>query len=541
MNKLRNPIIPGFFPDPSICRVGDDYYIACSSFELDPGIPIFHSKDLANWKLIGFALTDESGFHTEKNGMVGGVMAPTIRYNNGTFYIIVANFADQGNIIVTAKDPAGPWSKPHYLTDVPGIDASIFFDNDGKCYVMGTGNVWDNGAGVMERGIWVAAYDIENYKMAGEPYTIFNNALRVATSPEAPHLYHIGDYYYLIIAEGGTEHWHSVVVARSKELFSFFEGNPANPVMTHRHMGYKCPIANVGHADLVELPDGSWYAVMLASRLVGDFSKNIGRETFICPVVWERDWPLFSPETGKVEWEYDAPACLPWTPVSPDPERDDFDDGKLGLEWTFWGTPYEKFYEIKDSRLFLSCIPQTLTDEIRPASFGGERSKDLFAGFLSKRQLEIHATVTAEMEFVPEGKEEAGLALVRAMNHELHLRRVLKDGKQLLQAVLYTTDYELPPYIPGFSYTQNEKVIAEVPWDDRKIVLRLDLNGNDFKAFYGADENELKELCAVDGALINTEQVGCMAGTMLGVYATGNGERVENKAAFDWFELINHR
>ena len=149
--------------------------------------------------------------------------------------------------------------------------------------------------------------------MVGDPVTIFNSALRVGASPESPHLYHIGDYYYLMIAEGGTEHYHAVMVARSKEIFGFYEGNPANPVMTHRHMGFTCPIINVGHADLVELEDGSWYAVMLASRLIDKKCKNLGRETFICPVVWEREWPLFSPETGKVEWEYDAPASLPWT------------------------------------------------------------------------------------------------------------------------------------------------------------------------------------------------------------------------------------
>ena len=279
MNKLVNPIIEGFYPDPTICRVGDDYYIACSSFELVPGLPIFHSKDLAHWEQICYAMTEENGLHMEKNGMVGGIMAPTLRYHKGTFYIMNTNFCDRGNYIITATDPAGPWSEPHWLDDVPGIDASFFFDHDGQCYVMGTGDVWDNGAGQKERGIWLAKFDIENFRMAGEPVTIFNSALRGAAAPEAPHIYHIGSYYYLVIAEGGTEHYHSVVVARSKELFGFYEGNPANPVMTHRHMGFKAPIINVGHADLVELPDGSWYAVMLASRLIDGTGKNLGRET----------------------------------------------------------------------------------------------------------------------------------------------------------------------------------------------------------------------------------------------------------------------
>ena len=356
--KLKNPIIPGYYPDPTICRVGDDFYLACSSFEMSPGIPIFHSKDLAHWKQIGNAMTMENGFHMEKNTLVGGVMAPTLRYHNGLFYIINTNFSDKGNYIITAEDPAGPWSEPHWLTDVPGIDASIFFDNDGQAYIMGTGDVWDNGTGVKERGIWLAKYDMEKFCMAGEPVTIFNSALRVGSAPEAPHLYHIGDYYYLMIAEGGTEHYHAVMIARSKEIFGFYEGNPANPVMTHRHMGFTSPIINVGHADFVDLPDGSWYAVMLASRLIDKEYKNLGRETFICPVVWEREWPLFSPETGKVEWEYDAPECLPWTEKPKKKSVYEFDAEEPEPEWVFLGTPYEKFYSIRDSRLLIRCIRQ---------------------------------------------------------------------------------------------------------------------------------------------------------------------------------------
>lgn len=538
MNKITNPIIPGYYPDPSICRVGDDYYIACSSFELCPGLPVFHSRDLVHWEQICNAITPENGLHLEKNSGVGGLMAPTLRYHQGTFYIMNTNFNDRGNYIITATDPAGPWSMPHWLDDIPGIDASLFFDDDGQCYVMGTGNVWDNGTGVKERGIWLAKYDIEHFKMAGEPFTIFNNALRVATSPEAPHLYHIGDYYYLMIAEGGTEHYHSVVVARSRELFAFYEGNPANPVMTHRHMGFRCPITNVGHADLVELPDGSWYAVMLGSRLIEGTGKNIGRETFICPVVWERDWPLFSPETGKIEWEYDAPACLPWTPVEPEATWDDFDDEKLALYWTFWGTPYEKYYEIRDSRLILRCIRQSLADEPHQVSFVPQFLKNQYAAFVARRQRQIHTAATCQMSFVPQGKETAGLAVVQAMNHEYHLERALKDGRQVVQMVQCTADYEVPPFIPGFSCKTHRVVVADAPWEESDIVLRIEMNGEKFTASYGKSEDELQELCIVDGNVINPEKVGCMTGTMIGMYATGNGQDIDNTASFDWFELV---
>ena len=535
--KLSNPIIPGFYPDPSICRVGDDYYLACSSFELCPAIPIFHSKDLAHWEQISYALTPENGLHVEKNTGNGGVMAPTIRYHAGLFYIINMNFRDRGNYIITAKDPAGPWSEPHWLTDVPGIDASIFFDGDGQCYIMGTGTVWPGESGGMRQGIWVAKYDIENFKMAGEPVAIFGGAFAGAASPEAPHIYHIGDYYYLLIAEGGTEHYHSATVARAKDVFGPYENNPANPVITHRHMGFRCPIGNVGHADLVELPDGSWYAVMLASRVIDGAYKNLGRETYICPVVWERDWPLFSPETGKLEWEYDAPVCLPRTEYPPETIRDEFDSGRLDLCWSFWGVPYEKFYEIADSRLKLRCIPQALGDDLKPMGFEPEFNRDRYVSFLARRQRQPDATVTCRMAFTPAGTESAGLAVVQAMNHQFHLERAVQDGEQVVRLVRLTSDFDLQPYMPGFTGVTHRDVLACAPWDGADIVLRFELRGEDFTAYYGSGEDSLTALGQADGADINPEKVGCMVGTMLGMFATGNGVRSDNRAEFDWCEM----
>ena len=538
MEMLRNPIIPGYYPDPSITRVEDDFYMVNSSFEMVPGIPVFHSRDLAHWEQIANAMTVENGFYMERNCGVGGVMAPTIRYFNGTYYIINANFADKGNFIVTASDPRGPWSNPHYLDDVPGIDASFFFDNDGRCYIMGTGNVWDNGAGVMERGIWVAEYDIQNFRCISEPFTIFNSAMRGGSAPEAPHLYHIGDWYYLMIAEGGTEHYHAVMVARSRELFSFFEGNPANPVMTHRHMGFKSPIINVGHADLVELRDGSWYAVMLGSRLIDGKCKNLGRETFICPVVWEKDWPLFSPETGRIEWTYPAPASLEQTTYPKEPQRDDFDSEDLPLHLVFWGMPEKHFWKVEDSCLKLRCIPQRLDDDLAPMQMDGIRRPGRITSFVGRRQREMDSTLTAAMHFYPEAEESAGIALVQAMNHQLHFERACDNGKQVLRAVLITADYAQPPYFPGFTSVTNREVLTSVPCDSEDLVLSVEMKHEDFIFRCGADKDSLTDICHVDGALINPEKVGCMCGTLLGVYATGNGHDIDNTASFDWMEVI---
>lgn len=536
--KLKNPIIPGYYPDPTICRVGDDFYLACSSFEMNPGIPIFHSKDLAHWEQIGNAMTMENGFHMEKNTLVGGVMAPTLRYHNGVFYIINTNFSDKGNYIITAENPAGPWSEPHWLIDVPGIDASIFFDHDGQAYIMGTGDVWDNGAGVKERGIWLAKYDMEKFCMAGKPVTIFNSALRVGSSPEAPHLYHIGEYYYLVIAEGGTEHYHAVMVARSKEIFGFYEGNPANPVMTHRHMGFTSPIINVGHADLIDLPDGRWYAVMLASRLIDKKYKNLGRETFICPVVWERDWPLFSPETGKVEWEYEAPDSLSWTEEGTKKTRYDFDTDELEPEWVSLGTPYEPFHSIQDSKLSIRCIRQKLVEELKPMSMDGEPQYDQYVAMWALRQCAIHTTIACRMTFTPENDESAGLAIVQAMNHQIHLERAQEDGKQVVRLVMYTSDFSCPPYFPGFESETHRTVLAQTEWEEKDIVLEIEMDGESFTFRYGTSKEEMHVLCTADGGMINPEKVGCMTGTVMGMFASGNGTESKNQADFDWFTCV---
>lgn len=534
-NQIQNPILPGYYPDPSICRAGDDYYLVCSSFEMTPGIPIFHSRDLAHWTQIGNAMTEENGFHIERDGGVGGIMAPTIRYHEGLFYIIDTNLSDKGNFIITAEDPAGPWSEPHWMTDVPDIDASLFFDNDGQCYIVGIGDCIDLGDGKKDRGFWLAKYDIHTFTRMSEPTVIFDSALRRGWSPEAPHIYHIGDYYYLFFAEGGTEHYHAEMCARSKDLFGFYEGCPANPVLTHRHMGYTAPIINIGHADLVQIPDGSWYAVFLGSRLVDGSHKNLGRETWLCPVVWERDWPLFTPQTGKVEWTYDAPECLPWEPIAPVDDREDFDEDRLPVYMTLWGTPAPGTVKLEDSCLKLRCVRQAPDDELIPMDLSPNTYDDRFAAFAARRQCALHVKAAAKMQFVPQGAERAGMAITQAMNHQLLAERAVEDGRSVIRLVLVTAEYDGYPFFPGFTAQTHRKVLASAPYDGEEIIISLELNRQTYTVRYGKDENALTELCVTDGRLINTELVGCMAGTQIAMFATGSGADSDNCAAFDWF------
>lgn len=534
-HKIRNPIIPGFYPDPSICRVGDDFYLVCSSFELCPGIPLFHSRDLQHWEQLCYIMTPENGFHVEKNCGNGGVMAPTIRYHDGIFYLINCNFGDRGNFIVTAENPAGPWSEPHWLTDVPGIDASIFFDTDGQCHIMGTAQNWPDGKGGLRQGIWAAKYDIENFRMASEPHALWGGAMAGVASPEAPHIYHIGKYYYLLIAEGGTEQYHSATVARSKSVFGPYESCKANPVLTMRHMGQRAAIQNAGHADLIDLPDGSWWAVFLASRLIGGKSKNLGRETFIVPVRWELDWPLFTPDTGRVEREYDFPESLPWTEIPAKPVREAFADG-FALDWCFWGRPYETFWETGEDGLTLRCLPQALTDPLQPMSMEVSHSEENFVSCLSRRRLQPNCRFACSLSFSPEGRESAGIAVFQAMNHQLHFQLAREGEETELQLLLFTADYELPPYIPGFSSVTNRQLLAEIPWNEESLVMEMELCDNDYIFRYGKDKTQLRELARADGAAINPEKVGCMVGEMLGLFASANGTKSENRAVFAWAE-----
>ena len=533
-NTIKNPIIPGFYPDPSICRVGDDYYLVCSSFELSPGIPLFHSKDLANWEQLCYVLTPQNGFYVEKNTGNGGVMAPTIRYCNGTFYIINCNFSDRGNFIVTAKDPAGPWSAPHFLDDVPGIDASLFFDTDGTCYIMGTANIWPDGKGGMRQGIWAAEYDTQNFRLISEPVALWGGAMAGVASPEAPHIYHIGDWYYLLIAEGGTEMYHSATVARSRSALGPYEGDPSNPILTTRHMGKKALIQNAGHADLVDTQSGQWYAVFLASRLIGGVSKNLGRETFIVPVEWEDEWPLFSPQTGKVEWKYSLPEGLVWSPVKKDPVRDEFDSPQLRMDWCFWGSHGEQFPVMTEQGLKLPCLTQALADPLRALSMEAERPQNNSLAFVCRRRLQPHCRFSCKMRFTPVNDESAGIAIVQAMNHQFHLELARENGQTVVQLLQYTADYDLQPYIPGFTSTTNRTVLACAPFDGEEIILEMELDENRYVFRYGADEKDLAELACADGAVINPEKVGCMVGEMLGLYASGNGGKSENSALFCW-------
>lgn len=537
--QLLNPILPGFYPDPSICRVGDDFYMITSSFSLFPGVPIFHSTDLATWEQIGNILDRKSQLHTTADHMTAGIMAPTLRYHDGTFYMITTNVSDKWNFIVTATDPKGPWSDPYWIEGCPGIDASLFFDDDGQAYITGTrGEVSHDGAHGSQV-IWIGEIDLVNMQLVGEKKTIWGGALTNCASPEAPHLYKKDGYYYLMIAEGGTEHFHAVTIARAKNIFDDYEGYAGNPILTHRHLGKQYPICNVGHADFVELKNGEWYAVMLASRLIEGYHKNLGRETFIAPVVWEEGWPVISPGTGKVEWSYPAPE-LPATAQKPRAVRDEFEGEKLGMDWVYFGTPYEDFHTLSDSKLTLKLLPRSMSPELRKIDLSAAKTdKDVPSlSFIGRRQQHANFRISVSMSFDALSEHEtAGLVVMQASNHQFRFERSMEKGQQILSLIQCTSELTGYPHQPHFKGVTTETELSKTVVDGGDIILSIIAEGQDYSFYYGKVDESLTLLFENAGARkINPEIVGGMVGTMLGMFASSNGQESTNNVEFDWFD-----
>ena len=544
---IANPMIPGFYPDPSIVRVEDDFYLVTSSFSFFPGVPIFHSKDLAHWEQIGHVLDRESQLPLTYEMISGGIFAPTIRYHEGTFYMITTNASMQGkNFIVTAKDPKGPWSDIHVIDGAVGIDPSLFFDDDGKVYYTGTSGYGEG------PGIWCSELDLNHWELVGERKILWTGALRNAASPEGPHLYKKDGWYYLMISEGGTEHFHSITISRCKEVMGDYVGFEGNPILTHRHLGKNYPICNVGHGDLVELKDGSWYMVMLASRLMGGYHKILGRETFIAPVTWEDGWPVVSYGTGKVEMSYPDPVSLPVNESVPRQEvlLDHFDDNKLGLQWNFLGTPYEDFIKLQDSCLNLKLLKKQITPWELDGISTNFYDKYLLIGktkecvsFLGRRQQHMEFEAIVRMIFQPEEKECAGLVVLQNDAHQLRLecyldekantcvrcistRVLIEDGKQYYKEKNH--GYQTLP--------NSNSDIDKASESNDTIYLKIRGNETNYSFFAGQKEDDLLPVAQnVDGSFLGSETAGGFVGAYLGMYASAVTETKDKYVAFDYF------
>lgn len=511
-NISTNPILPGFYPDPSICRVGDDYYLVTSTFAYFPGVPIFHSKDLVHWKQIGNILNRKEQLPLEGVETSRGIFAPTLRYHDGTFYMITTNVSNKlGNFVVTATDPAGPWSDPYPLGS-EGIDPSLFFDDDGKCYYCGTKERREGPRYYGDNEIYIQELDLKTMKLVGESYPAWHGALRGVEWPEGPHIYKKDGWYYLLISEAGTGHHHAVSIARSKSLTEPFEGYKGNPIFTHRHLGNQYPIVNVGHPDIVETSNGEWWMVCLASRTCGGYYRNLGRETYLVPFTWEDGWPVINPGKGILEDTFVSPN-LPKYEIEEIPACEDFDSSELPLHFLYLRNPIMENYSLtmKPGYLALKLSNDLLSSTGAPS-------------YVATRQQAFDFLAETNLSFEPlTEQEQAGIAIYQSQSYNYQLLVGKKDNKTSLSVIK--------------TYEDNMETIAETILDDfySNLYLRIEQHGQDLSFSFGTDNKTYQSLVDhVDARMLSTDVAGGFVGNTIGVYATSNGTDSDTFAYFDY-------
>ncbi len=512
-NRYLNPILSGFYPDPSITRAGDDFYLVTSSFSYFPGIPIFHSRDLVHWKQIGHVLDRPSQLSLDGRGISQGIYAPTIRYHDGTFYLITTCSYCGGNFIVTATNPAGPWSEPIWLRDMDGIDPSIFFDDDGRTYIVNNGPPVEPPRYDGHRAIWFQEYDVRARKMVGPRKVIVNGGVDIAKKPiwiEAPHILKVDGRYYLICAEGGTADQHSEVVFRSDSAGGPYLPYSGNPILTQRHLSptRPSPITSTGHADFVQTPRGEWWAVFLGVRPYGPDLTNIGRETFMLPVQWRDGWPSILTDTATVPYSVGAPALAvdggAFDSTSGNFRvRDEFSGPELGAAWVTIRTPAAQWYD-------LSTNPGALTLHPRSVPLG-VRGQPAFVG---RRQQHAVMTATTAMHYVPSRPgDAAGLVAFQSDSFYYFLGETLRDGKPVVRLVRRAASKD-----SGAEVTIAEAALASR--GDGPLLLRIAARGGRYDFSYSEQGGAWRVLAHdVDGTILSTHIAGGFVGTIIGMYA----------------------
>ena len=532
-----NPILPGAHPDPSICRDGDDYYIVNSTFEYFPGLPVHHSTDLVNWKLIGYGLHRPEQVSGAVNLLDvqsdGGIHAPSIRCHGGRYYIITTNvYLPPGdgeqtqfvNFVITADNAAGPWSQPHVLDGAPGIDPDIFFDDDGRVWYVGTHSPEEPDF-PGEGEIWLQEIDTETWRLIGERHFLWRGACGGVWA-EGPHLYKKEGRYYLMVAEGGTSFNHAVVIAVSDDITGPYQSNPRNPILSSRHLSYDNWVNSTGHADLVELPDGRWFMVALGIRGELERRSNMGRETHLIPVTWEREpfwwqeiktlWPVAAPLSGRVERVNPVP--VEGVRQRRDPRFvDDFDAATLDLAWNFRRLPRPGTWSLtaNDGFLRLTASPSVIEERGR-------------ASLMGIRQTESDFDFRAKMQFAPAAEgNEAGLNLFQKDNNYLSFTILRREGRPVLRSVLSVPEQDA-------KITREVRILEQRPVPDYagEIVLRVLSKGDRYTLSYSLDGEATYEPF-VETAASHLLSRG-YTGAYLGLYSTSNGVASDGHADFDW-------
>jgi len=526
MRTYENPILPGFHPDPSILRVGEDYYLANSTFQWWPGILLSHSRDLVHWETLGHVLTRPRQLDLRGVDDSMGVWAPTLRRFDGTFYVIASmmrQYRDGDrtkvateNRLYTAPDIAGPWDDGTYIHDV-GIDPDIFQDTDGRLYITSQDMVTPGGP--RQERISIQEYDPRERCLVGRRRVIWDGTELGTT--EGPHLYHRDGWYYLLTAEGGTFFGHAVSLCRSRSLFGPYELAPHNPVLTMR--GRDETLARAGHADLVETQDGAWWLVCLGGRPNANRRCILGRETFLLPVHWTEDgWPVVNEGRG-LEERLGAPDLPEWRPGPAGHGYagfDGFDGPELAPCWQAVRSFEPDHLRLEDGALRLRARPQPL-DDIGAVNVIGRRQQ--------------HRAFAAEtdLSFAPDTDgERAGIVCYYDRWHYIAFTLGYQDGL-VLEVKRRDGD---------------EVTVTRVPYDRTTARLRVEADGEDyrFSLVRWDPVTEAPEPVPVgpvqDGGHLSDEEAGVLfpwaafTGAFVCLFATGGGSHSDKWASFGSFE-----
>ena len=511
-NEYGNPILQGFYPDPSVVRVGADYYLVNSTFAWFPGIPVFHSRDLVRWTQIGNAIDRPTQLNFAKMTMWQGVYAPDISWHDGLFYILNTCTGCGGNFIITARNPAGPWSDPVWLPEIDGIDTSLFFDDDGTAWIVHNGPPEGKPRYEGHTAIWLHQFDAKTLKAIGKPRVLVDGGVHPEQNPiwiEGPHIFRKDGAYYLIAAEGGTEEGHSEVVFRSDKLAGPYIAAADNPILTQRDLlkDRPTPITSTGHASFVRTQNGEWWTVFLGVRPYDSNDNfNTGRETFLAPVHWQDGWPRVTKPKQTLPWAAPSPR-LPRS-AAPVPTsgsftvRDDFSRAVLPRYWMMLRNPLGKWWRIAGGALQIDPRANAFGDHGNPA-------------LLVRRQQHLNAQATTKLSFTPAtDRAEAGIVALQNDEYYYFLAIGREAGKRVVRlrrraggqdpaggVVVATARLDAAPTSPV-----DLRIVARGPLYD----FRFSTDGRHWRTLVGG----------ADGTILSTKKAGGFVGAVFGLYAT---------------------
>lgn len=504
--SYRNPILAGFYPDPSITRAGDKFYLVNSTFAYFPGIPVFESSDLVHWQLLGHVLDRPEQLRFDGSSISRGVFAPAIHYHDGTFYVLNTLVDSGGNFISTAKSATGPWSDPIWLPEIDGIDPSLFIDADGKAYVLNNGAPEEQPRYDGHRAIWMQQLDLQRAKLIGPRRVLVNGGVDISKQPiwiEGPHLFKRGDWYYLMCAEGGTGPNHSEVILRARSVWGRYAPYEDNPILTQRDLpkDRANPITNAGHADLVEAPDGTWWATFLGSRLYDTDNYNTGRETYLLPVTWKDGWPVILAHGKEIPYIAAGPKLANVHPDAPPLSgnftwRDEFDQAKLNGAWLQVRAPKHQWFDLsaERGRLRITASRERLDGKGNPA-------------YLGRRQQHLAFEASTSLRLPEEAGVAAGIAAFQGDDHWYFLGARRTGGA-------------LQIFVEKKSGATSQQIASATiqPPINADLKLKLTGRGRDYSFYYDAGgwkpllEND-------DGSILSTPVAGGFVGTTVGPHA----------------------